>query len=74
MRQIATNIADIFSGKTDTLEVLGADDILNKMYVPADASDKSGFIQHLAHAKPNLRILEIGARTRVVIIAARLGI
>ncbi|KAL7916704.1 polyketide synthase [Trichoderma velutinum] len=63
MRQIATNIADIFSGKIDALEALRTDDILNKMYVPADASDRSEFIQHLAHTKPNLRILEIGAGT-----------
>ncbi|KAK4064141.1 uncharacterized protein Triagg1_9120 [Trichoderma aggressivum f. europaeum] len=31
MRQIANNIADICSGKTDTLEVLKTDDILDKM-------------------------------------------
>lgn len=47
MRQVVTNIADIFSDKIDILKVLRADDILNQMYVPADASDRPEFIQHL---------------------------
>ncbi|UKZ74592.1 hypothetical protein TrVFT333_002262 [Trichoderma virens FT-333] len=37
MRQIAVNIADVFSGKIDALEVLRTDDILNKMYAPASS-------------------------------------
>ncbi|UKZ48040.1 hypothetical protein TrVGV298_002276 [Trichoderma virens] len=37
MRQIAVNIADVFSGKIDALEVLRTDDILNKIKLEMDA-------------------------------------
>lgn len=33
------------------------------MYVLVDASDRLEFIRHLAHSKPNLRILELSAGT-----------
>jgi acyl transferase domain-containing protein/phospholipid N-methyltransferase len=63
VRKVAARIQAIFLGEVDALEVLLSDNSLNKMYVPSDASDRSQFIQHLAHTKPNLRILEIGAGT-----------
>jgi SAM-dependent methyltransferase len=38
-------------------------DTLTKLYIATDACDRSEFIRHLGHSKPNLRILEIGAGT-----------
>ncbi|PWY84422.1 polyketide synthase [Aspergillus eucalypticola CBS 122712] len=63
LQKVATNIAALFTGETEALDILLADDTLYKLYVVTDACDRSQFIQHLAHTKPNLRILEIGAGT-----------
>uniref|UniRef100_A0A8H7KAW2 Carrier domain-containing protein n=1 Tax=Bionectria ochroleuca TaxID=29856 RepID=A0A8H7KAW2_BIOOC len=63
IKQLAVNVEAILKGEKDSLEVLLEDDLLNQIYAPADASDRSLFIQGLAHTKPNLRILEIGAGT-----------
>ncbi|GAB7347261.1 hypothetical protein MBLNU459_g3352t2 [Dothideomycetes sp. NU459] len=63
LKKVVTNISGLFSGKTEALEFLLADDTLMQLYVATDASDRSQFIQHLAHTKPNLRVLEIGAGT-----------
>ncbi|KAI2820032.1 hypothetical protein CBS115989_3941 [Aspergillus niger] len=63
LQKVATNIAALFAGETEALDILLADDTLYKLYVVTDACDRSQFIQHLAHTKPNLRILEIGAGT-----------
>ncbi|KAF9772857.1 hypothetical protein IL306_009400 [Fusarium sp. DS 682] len=61
--KIFTNVGNIFKGETEALEVLLADDTLNKLYVFMDQCDESQFLKHLAHSKPNLRVLEIGAGT-----------
>ncbi|KAF1949245.1 hypothetical protein CC80DRAFT_581693 [Byssothecium circinans] len=61
--KVQQNIDGICSGSTDPLEMLLADGTLTKIYVATDACDRSEFIRHLAHSKPNLRILEIGAGT-----------
>ncbi|GKZ38794.1 type I Iterative Polyketide synthase (PKS) [Aspergillus brasiliensis] len=63
LQKVATNIAALFAGETEALDILLADDTLYKLYVVTDACDRSQFIQHLAHTTPNLRILEIGAGT-----------
>ncbi|CAI6096463.1 unnamed protein product [Clonostachys chloroleuca] len=63
IKQLAVNVEAILKGEKDSLEILLEDDLLNQIYAPADASDRSLFIQGLAHTNPNLRILEIGAGT-----------
>jgi acyl transferase domain-containing protein/SAM-dependent methyltransferase len=62
VQKVVSNIDGLFSGKIDGLEMLLADDTLTQV-LATDACDKSQFIRHLAHSKPNLRILEIGAGT-----------
>lgn len=63
MYKILTNIAAIDSGKVEALEILLADETLTKIYDFTDECNRSSFIQLLAHSKPNLRVLEIGAGT-----------
>lgn len=63
MQKVVTNISSLISGQTEPLDILLADDMLAKLYVAVDACDRSDFIRHLGHSKPNLRILEIGAGT-----------
>ncbi|KAG5925731.1 Type I Iterative PKS [Claviceps africana] len=63
MEIVLNHIDNIFAGSTDALEILLADNVLTRLYVATDACDRSKFIRHLSHSKPNLRILEIGAGT-----------
>ncbi|KAG5978870.1 Type I Iterative PKS [Claviceps digitariae] len=63
IERMLNNIDNVFAGGTDALEMLLADNALTKLYIATDACDRSKFIRHLAHSKPNLRILEIGAGT-----------
>lgn len=56
-----SNIERIFSEEKDALELLREDDRLGKIYAFMDKCDRSSLLQRLAHSKPNLRILEIGA-------------
>ncbi|KAH0435679.1 polyketide synthase [Colletotrichum camelliae] len=63
IEKVLRNIDGLCTGTTDALEMLLADGTLTKIYVATDACDRSDFIRHLAHSKPNLRILEIGAGT-----------
>ncbi|KAF5665038.1 polyketide synthase [Fusarium denticulatum] len=63
IEKVLKNIDGLCTGDTDALEMLLADGTLTKIYVATDACDRSDFIRHLAHSKPNLRILEIGAGT-----------
>ncbi|KZZ87545.1 polyketide synthase [Moelleriella libera RCEF 2490] len=63
LEKVLINIENLFAGSTDALEMLLADNTLTKIYIATDACDRSEFIRHLAHSKPNLRILEIGAGT-----------
>ncbi|KAF4462221.1 polyketide synthase [Fusarium albosuccineum] len=61
--KIFSNAAKIFTGEIDALDVLLSDDTLNKLYIWMDQCDEPQFLKHLAHSKPNLRVLEIGAGT-----------
>ncbi|KAG5950724.1 Type I Iterative PKS [Claviceps sorghi] len=63
IERVVNNIENIFSGSTDALEMLLAENTLAKLYNATDACDRSRFIRYLAHSKPNLRILEVGAGT-----------
>ncbi|OCL02964.1 putative polyketide synthase [Glonium stellatum] len=60
--RILDNAGAIFTGKIDTLNVLMEDDILTEIY-NAVSFGHSDFVRMLAHTKPNLRILEVGAGT-----------
>lgn len=56
------SIETIFTGEDLALNILLEDNLLTKIY--NDASfDHSRFIRLLAHTKPNLKILEVGAGT-----------
>lgn len=63
VQKVALNMSGLYVGETEALEILLADDTLTQVYIATDACDRSDFIRHLAHSKPNLRVLEIGAGT-----------
>jgi hypothetical protein len=50
-------------GQADPLDTLLADGVLHQMYDFRQDSDCSEFLDLMAHRKPNLKILEIGAGT-----------
>lgn len=60
---VGGNIGELLSGEKNILELLQVDDLLTKFYVAGNAMDRSEFIQSVAHARPNLRILEMDAGT-----------
>lgn len=60
---VGGNIDQLFSGEKALEELLEDDDNLTKLCASGNAVDRSRFIQSVAHARPNLRILEIGAST-----------
>ncbi|KAL8721903.1 MAG: hypothetical protein Q9225_001499 [Loekoesia sp. 1 TL-2023] len=60
---VGGNIDQLLSGEKPPVELLEDNDNLTKLYASGNAVDRSRFIQCVAHAKSNLRILEIGAST-----------
>lgn len=63
MQKILLNLGGVFDGSVNPLEILLEDGTLTGLYDFMDECDTSEFISTLAHTKPNLRILEIGAGT-----------
>lgn len=63
LRKVLVNIEGIFDGSVNSFEVLLTDSTLYGVYSFINECDLSGLITTLAHTKPNLRILEIGAGT-----------
>ncbi|KND94632.1 Lovastatin diketide synthase LovF [Tolypocladium ophioglossoides CBS 100239] len=63
IQKIFSNVEKIFTGNLEALDLLHSDNTLTKLYVFMDQCDESHFFKHLAHSKPNLRVLEIGAGT-----------
>jgi acyl transferase domain-containing protein len=61
--RLFSNMDLILAGKVDALAILMDDDVLSGIYNAMRLTDASQFFQLLAHLKPNLRILEIGAGT-----------
>lgn len=62
--RVARNCRGIFDGSTSELEILLADGALQKVYdFLLEYADLSGFLSLMAHKRPNLRVLEIGAGT-----------
>lgn len=62
IKRIYDNCEAIFTGQTDTLDTLMAGDVLTRIY-DAVSFGKGDFFKLLAHSRPDLRILEVGAGT-----------
>lgn len=60
--RICENCEAIFMGQGNTLDFLMQDDILTEIY-NAISFGHGDFVRMLSHAKPDLRILEVGAGT-----------
>ncbi|KAL8872562.1 MAG: hypothetical protein Q9174_001830 [Haloplaca sp. 1 TL-2023] len=60
---VGGNIDQLLCGEKTLPALLEADESLTELYASGNAVDRSQFIRSVAHAKPNLRILEIGAST-----------
>jgi SAM-dependent methyltransferase len=63
MKKVLDNLGNIFERKIEALEVLLADNTLNKLYDYMNCFDSSALLGLLGHSKPDLRVLEIGAGT-----------
>ncbi|KAJ5720443.1 Acyl transferase/acyl hydrolase/lysophospholipase [Penicillium malachiteum] len=63
IQKICRNVPRIFTGELEALDILLTDDTLTELYAFMDQCDQTQLVRHLAHRKPNLRILEIGAGT-----------
>jgi acyl transferase domain-containing protein len=61
--RIASRCGSIFLGTTDELALLLEDDVLHQLYDFMQNSEYSTFLDLVAHRKPNLKVLEIGAGT-----------
>jgi acyl transferase domain-containing protein/2-polyprenyl-3-methyl-5-hydroxy-6-metoxy-1,4-benzoquinol methylase len=61
MHKVLTQMNAIFAGEANPLDVLFSDGTLSHLYDFMDQFDYSAFLRRLAHSKPNLRVLEIGA-------------
>jgi len=62
LKRIFDNAEGLFTGEADTLDILLQDNILSQIY-DVIGFDYAPFIRSLAHTRPNLRILEVGAGT-----------
>ncbi|KAM6508198.1 hypothetical protein FALCPG4_018080 [Fusarium falciforme] len=62
IKRILDNCEAIFTGEADTLDILMRDDVLTEIY-NAVSFGKGDFFKLLAHSRPDLRILEVGAGT-----------
>jgi len=63
VHRIATHCESILCGTTDELALLLEDDVLHRLYDLMQSSDYSAFLDLVAHRRPHLRVLEIGAGT-----------
>jgi SAM-dependent methyltransferase len=64
IHRVCFNCEAIFDGTASELEILLLDGVLQKVYdCLLEDADLSGFLSLVAHKRPNLRILEIGAGT-----------
>jgi acyl transferase domain-containing protein/NADPH:quinone reductase-like Zn-dependent oxidoreductase/SAM-dependent methyltransferase len=63
IEKVFVNAPSIFTGNEEPLDILLSNGTLNNLYTFMDNSDESQLFAQLAHSKPNLRVLEIGAGT-----------
>lgn len=61
--EVGGSIDELLKGDTDIVTVLSKDNLLGRLFASANTVDRSPFIKALAHARPSLRVLEIGAST-----------
>ncbi|KAI9170607.1 Lovastatin diketide synthase LovF 15 [Paramyrothecium foliicola] len=61
--EIGLHIDDLLSGSKNVVEVLQENELLTKLYTAANTFDRSAFMKSMAHARPSLRVLEVGAGT-----------
>ncbi|GKT76936.1 polyketide synthase [Colletotrichum tofieldiae] len=61
--RIASSCESIFCGTTDELTVLLEDNNLHRLYDFMQNTEYSAFLDLMAHRKPSMRVLEIGAGT-----------
>ncbi|KAJ6114967.1 Acyl transferase/acyl hydrolase/lysophospholipase [Penicillium sp. IBT 16267x] len=61
IQKIFSSAEKIFTGELEALDLLLSDGTMDSLYASIDQCDESQFFEHLAHSKPNLRVLEIGA-------------
>ncbi|EMD88582.1 hypothetical protein COCC4DRAFT_154765 [Bipolaris maydis ATCC 48331] len=61
--EVGGNIVELLTGEKTIFEVLSHDDLLTKLYNAANTTDISAFLRSLAHARPSLRVLELGGST-----------
>ncbi|KAI1472076.1 polyketide synthase [Daldinia caldariorum] len=61
--KVLDNIVALFKGEIEPITVLMEDNALTDMYNYLGHCDRKEVFQSIGHAKPNLRILEIGAGT-----------
>ncbi|KAL2760152.1 hypothetical protein ACRALDRAFT_1046570 [Sodiomyces alcalophilus JCM 7366] len=61
--EIGQFIVELLTGDKDIFEVLSKDDLLTRLLAAANTVNRSAFIKTLAHARPSLRILELGGST-----------
>ena len=62
LSKVVENIDGLLAGQTDVQELLQSDDTLANLFGSGNAINRREFVRSVAHLKPNLRILEIGAR------------
>lgn len=63
IHRVMRHSVEFLIGHTDPLSTLLADDVLHRMYDFRQDSDSSEFLELMAHQKPNMKVLEIGAGT-----------
>jgi SAM-dependent methyltransferase len=61
--RIFEELPNIIEDKVSSLELLLKDNVLSQYYNYGEMFDHKPFLEHLAHEKPTLNILEIGAGT-----------
>ncbi|ROT42957.1 hypothetical protein SODALDRAFT_288666 [Sodiomyces alkalinus F11] len=61
--EIGLYIVELLTGEKDIFEVLSNNDLLTRLLAAANTVNRTAFIKTLAHARPSLRILELGGST-----------
>ncbi|KAK2021943.1 hypothetical protein LX32DRAFT_574456 [Colletotrichum zoysiae] len=60
MLEIGGSIVELLTGEKSIFEVLSHDDLLTRLYVAGNTTKNTAFLKTLAHARPSLRVLELG--------------
>ncbi|KDN70595.1 hypothetical protein CSUB01_10619 [Colletotrichum sublineola] len=60
MLEIGGSIVELLTGEKNIFEVLSQGDLLTKLYAAGNTTKHTAFLKSLAHARPSLRVLELG--------------